>query len=239
MTYLLPGAVVPSRLLGAHGGGEGGAKTRKESYLLGKPGRCPEDPTIVVKLFDNSGSVATGNDVSARRYVEAQVAIDRVARCCKCGNELVAIYHFDTPTTGDVPPIPMGRKNQKAIEQGLGIPPDGRGISELGRSLDVAYDVVARYPDHDAILVVYSDFELFDHNLADVLERFAAFPGTVHAVVLRSQPPQILLDDDRVQVTHVGYDATPGAVARAVFDGLTVHRPRRHLHVAKQQTGSA
>lgn len=230
MTHLQPGDIRPSHLLGTSARGARGTAITKPAYLLGKPGRCPANATLSINLFDNSGSVVGGNDPSANRYVEAQAAIGRISQSCHCGDELTAIYHFDTPTSGDVAPIAIGRKQRTAIARGLAIPSDGRGISELGPSLRVAYDTAAHYPDHDAVLVVYSDFELFDHNLGDVLERFAAFPGRVHAVVLRSQPPQLLLDDDRVQVTPVGYDAPAGEVARAVFDSLTIHRPGRRVY---------
>jgi hypothetical protein len=231
MTGLQPGVVLAPYLLGPiEGGTRAARRTAPARLLLGKPGRCPDQPTLLIKCFDNSGSIQGGNDPSGNRYVEAKAAVDRVARACRCGDELLAVVHFDAPTSADLSPTPIDRKHRAEIEGSLLVPQDGAGISELGPSLEAAYRLAERYPDHDAVLAVYSDFELFDTGLSAVLDRFAAFPGIVHAVVLRSLPPSRLIDDDRVKVTHVGYDADPGAVARAVFDSLTIHRPSRHVH---------
>jgi hypothetical protein len=95
--------------------------------------------------------------------------------------------------------------------------------------LKEAYLLAAQFPDHRHVLCVLSDFQLFDLDLSKVLDDFSAFPGELHAVVLRANPPSRLLDDDRIQVTSVDYADPPGAVAHAVFGAATTHRrQRRH-----------
>jgi hypothetical protein len=226
---LAPEALLASRLASISADEERGALARKISIHLGDPGRCPHNSTLLTLLFDNSGSVSgvAGNDPIAQRYVEAELAIQAVARRCRCRRELVAIVHFDVPTSGDVPPTPLNRGGWRTLRRGLSIPPDGAGVSLLRPSLEAAYEITERYPQHDHILVALTDFELFDEQLDGVLDDFCSFPGTVHAVALRATPPARLVDDDRVQVTHVDYTDQPGAVARAVFNALTTYRRSR------------
>jgi hypothetical protein len=95
--------------------------------------------------------------------------------------------------------------------------------------LKEAYRLAAQFPDHQHILCVLSDFQLFDSDLPKVLDDFSSFPGGRHAVVLRANPPSRLLDDDRIQVMSVDYTDPPGAVAHAVFGAATTHRRQRRL----------
>jgi hypothetical protein len=184
---------------------------------------------LLIMLFDNSGSVTGGNDPIGNRYLEAAIALDKVGRRCRCENELAAVLSFDTPTSGDVPPTPINGKNRAGVAKGLAAPPDGGGCSLLTASLHAAQRIAHAHPDHLRSLLVFSDFELLDPDPRGLLEEFAAFPGDVHAIVLRSTPPQQLVDHPRVTVTQIGYDSQPGAVAQAVFEALTVHRPKRPL----------
>lgn len=219
---LLPSELLASRRLAHSGGGTHAGS----DIVLGHPGRCPLEPTHLILDFDNSGSVgsAGGNDPIGNRFVEARLAIEAVSRRCRCDRELVSIVHFDYPTSGDVPATPLNRHRSRQIERGLAIPPDGAGASLLGPSLKEAYRLAERFPNYQHILCVLSDFLLFDDDLPKVLDDFAAFPGVVHAVVLRANPPARLLEDDRIHVTHVDYVDQPGAVAHAVFGVATTHR---------------
>lgn len=227
---LLRGELLASRVLAFPGGG----RHAGSDIVLGHPGRCPLEPTHLILSFDNSGSVgsAGGNDPIGSRFVEARLAIEAVSRRCRCDRELVSILHFDCPTSGDVPPTPLNRHGSRQIERGLGIPPDGAGASLLGPSLKEAYRLAERLRDHQHVLCVLSDFQFFDGDLARVLDDFSAFPGVVHAVVLRANPPSRLLDDDRIQVTLADYSDPPGAVAHAVFGAATTHRRQRRHGVA-------
>ena len=107
------------------------------------------------------------------------------------------------------------------IGRSLAVPADGAGISALLPSLRGARRIAAAHPDHRILLVVLSDFELFDDYTAD----FLAFPADLHAVVLRAKPPRLLIDAPNVTVTHIDYDSQRGAVARAVFSALSASRP--------------
>lgn len=192
-----------------------------DSITVGKPGRCPEEPVHFITDYDNSGSVTGGNDPIGQRFVEGALAITRVGSRCRCGRDLCTVLHFDTPTSLDLAPTPLTKPHQDAIRRSLAIPPDGAGVSLLGPSLMAARQLVERYPSHRAVLCVHSDFELFD----DYLHELIAFPGDVHAIALRSPPPQVLIDAPNVTVTRVSYDSPPGTVARAVFTALTRTRP--------------
>ena len=216
--------LLPGQLLGV-GGTAGSVHRAQNSYeiVLGPVGRCPHEPTHTIVVFDNSGSVTGGNDVIGNRFTEAELAFEAVARRCRCGREMASCISFDSPTGLDAMGIPL-RGGLAKIKHGLAVPRDAAGSSVLGPSLDIAQRLTKQYPTHQTVLVVLSDFELFDPDVAKTLDEFRTFPGDVHAVVLRSTPPQELVDDDRVSVTAVTYDSPPGSVANAVLAGLTMHR---------------
>jgi hypothetical protein len=192
-----------------------------DEIRVGRPGRCPDEPVLLIELFDNSGSVVGGNDPIGQRYLEAWTAISRVGARCRCGKDLVATLHFDTPTSGDLDPTPITKQHLAHVRRSLAVPPDGAGISCLGPSLTAARRIADAHPSHHVVLVALTDFLLFD----DFLDQFIAFPGDVHAVVLSAQPPPRLVDAQTVTVTRVDYGSRPGAVARAVFTALTHTRP--------------
>jgi hypothetical protein len=200
--------------------------------LLGDPGRCGEQPTLVITAFDDSGSVTSpaGADPVANRYQEARAALRAVARRCDCGQCLGSVLHFDL--VAGVAPTALTKRLVPTLEAGLRTPADGMGSSVLGPSLAEAYEITQRYPEHVSTLVVLSDFELFDPDVSGVLMRLAAFPGDVHAVVLGGQGPAGGLDP-RIQVTPIHHDDPPGALARAVFASLTAHRVGRRLAGSK------
>lgn len=195
---------------------------RQIDVYLGNPGACPEEKVIYFNLFDNSGSVTGGNDPIGQRFEEVAHTLTHLSRFCCCGREFSCIIHFDTPTSGDVPPTKLNRQGLRALADGLAVPLDGAGISELGPSLRRVTDVVAKNPDYTPVVTVLSDFELFDPF--QVLDDLVTFPGLVHAVVFRSTPPQILVEDDRVLVTRVLPSDPTGAVAKALFESMTAVR---------------
>lgn len=204
-----------------------------DEITVGKPGRCPERPVLMIGLYDNSGSITGGNDPIGQRFLEASLAIARVGARCRCGKDLVATLHFDTPTSGDIEPTPITQPHHVGIHRSLAVPPDGAGISCLGPSLKAAQRVAARHPEHHVVLVALTDFQLFD----DYLDQFIAFPGDVHAVALRAAAPHRLIEAPTVTVTQVGYATPPGAVARAVFTALTKTRPNARALAADGLTG--
>jgi hypothetical protein len=182
-------------------------------------------PVLLIATADNSGSVVSvgGNDPCGNRFQEMRLAVETVSRRCKCGNELVALINFDSPNSADVPPVPL-RNGMAAIERGLTVPRDGGGCSLLGPSLNLARRIATGYPNHHAVFVALSDFQLFDGDVAGVLHAFAAFPGQSHALILRSATPQTLADDPRVLVSQITPADPPGTLAKAVFAALTATR---------------
>ena len=202
------------------------------TITLPNSGKCPHRPKLRVTVFDDSGSVTGvgGADPIGQRYREAAIAVEHVGRRCRCKQELVAVLHFDRGTGGDAGPCLLDKPGRAELHRALQIPANGYGVSLISATLDDAYDLARRYPDHDKTLVAFTDFELFDPP--GTLERFRDFPGEVHAVVLRAAPPQELIDDKRVTVSRITYDSPAGSVARALFDAM---RPGTGTNPAKKK----
>lgn len=221
---LLPSALLPGRLLESPMQGRP-APPPRQGYKLGDPGRPSPVPTLLIAVFDNSGSVMCpgGSDPLSNRYAEVTRAFSTVARKGS-RHELGAVVHFDTPSSGEVGPTPITRAGLILLRSGLRPPIDGVGTSELGPSLKRAYEIAEAHPDHETTLVVLSDFQLFDPDPAEVLSHLAAFPGNVHAVVLGDGLPAGVLDQ-QVKVSSIDHSSRPGAVARALFSSLVAHRP--------------
>ena len=195
---------------------------------LGAPGKCGDIPTHMVLCFDDSGSMSMGNDSAGRRYDEASLVIKKVAEHCKCKKCVISIIHFDPRSQEDHFSFLRLREDERTIHGALR--PGGTGSSNLGPALQNAYKIVAKQKQYHNVLVVLSDFELFDPAVEHVLERFAAFPGASHAVIMRSQNAAPSLDTDlRVTVTRIENGTPHGAVAHAIFDGVTTFRPNRKL----------
>jgi len=225
-SVLLPSTLLRSQLRGDVGATSGGrVRSSGVGYRLGDPGRPAQVPTLLIAVFDNSGSVTSpaGTDPLSNRFAEVAHAFSVVARRGS-PHELGAVLHFDTPSSGEAGPVPLTRRGLKRLRTGLRIPPEGAGSSELGPSLRRAAEIADAYPDHEVTLVVLSDFQLLDPDPAQVLAELAAFPGAVHAVVLGTGMPAGVLDK-RITITHVQRDDPPGAVARALFASLITHRP--------------
>lgn len=191
---------------------------------LPHPGRPAPYPTLLIAIFDDSGSVAgpVGSDPLSGRYEEARRAFEVVAKR-GAAHELGAVLHFDTPCSSDVGPVPLVRRGLLAIRGGLRLPPDGAGSSTLGPSLERAYEIAEAHPDHQATLVVLSDFLLLDPDPGSVLIRLAEFPGITHAVVLGTQLAPGLLPAP-IRCTRITASDPSGALALALFGSLVSHR---------------
>lgn len=229
---ILSAALLPGRLLPTHLIGGQGPTTLAEpdpAYNLGTPGKPSPVPTLLIAVFDNSGSVTSpgGTDPLSNRYAEVTRAFQTVARK-GTRQELGAIVHFDTPSSGEVEPVPITRTGMLRLRAGLRPPPDGAGSSDLGPSLHRALEIAEAHPGHEVTLVVLSDFQLFDPDPGQVLSDLTAFPGSVHAVILGGRlPPGVL--NDPITVTAVDRGSRPGAVARALFSSLVTHRPGSYV----------
>jgi hypothetical protein len=208
--------------------------TPRDTIRLGYPGGCPPTGRLAILLFDDSASISTGDDAIGRRYVETEAAFSRIGRGCRCDRELAAVVHFGTPSSLDVAPTPMGGRGLARLQRGLGVPPDGVGVSLLRPALRVAETYARIHAQHVATLVVLSDFQL-DDDTAGLADDLAGFRGDVHAIVLRSAPPPELLDEPRIAVTAVGYDTAPGTLSAALFAVLTTGRPDRRLRSGTEE----
>lgn len=226
---LLPSTLLRSRLRGAVGATSGGwVRSSGVGYRLGDPGRPARVPTLLIAIFDNSGSVTSpaGTDPLSNRFAEVAHAFSVVARWGS-SHELGAVLHFDAPSSAEVGPVSLTRRGYRRLRVGLRVPLEGAGSSELAPSLRRAVEITDTHPECAVTLVVLSDFLLLDPDPGQVLTELAAFPGDVHAVVLGGRmPPGVL--NERITVTCVGRDDPPGAVARALFASLTTHRPGSH-----------
>jgi hypothetical protein len=220
---ILGGRLAPSRILG-YGWVSGRAPSPMPNIVLGHPGRCPKEPTLHICLFDDSGSMLGGADSSGLRYAEAELVFQRIMAGCRCNRELAAILHMNQPTSADRPAMSLNRKADADIIGGLKVPTDGDGASTMAATLARARQIAQAHPDHAATLVAFSDYELTD-DIQGLVKDMEAFPGVVHAVVLRSQPPRELLAANGIDVTHISSGEAPGAVARALFSSVTKQRP--------------
>jgi len=191
---------------------------------LGHPGNCPTKPTLLICIFDDSGSMLGGSDSTGHRYLEAELAFERISRRCACDREMAAILHMNRPTSADRPALLLNRRAKSDLVGGLMVPRDGDGASAMADTLARAHQIATVHPDHRATLVAFSDYELVD-NMPTLTADMASFPGSVHAVVMRSKPPAELIAEDTITVTHVANGEPPGAVARALFASITAHRP--------------
>jgi hypothetical protein len=95
MTTLQPGRLLSTGLLGMLSTVPNPAQP---GYRLPNPGRPAAYPTLLLAVFDDSGSVAVpvGSDPLSGRYDEARHAFEVVARRGGA-HELGAVLHFDTP----------------------------------------------------------------------------------------------------------------------------------------------
>lgn len=192
------------------------------SIRLGDVGKCPDRPTLVIGIVDDSGSVTApgGVDPISNRYAELALAIHAVAQRCRCKQELAAIVHFDSPA-GDTEAVPLTREGLTELEGGLAVPPGARGISDMLPAITKASELAAAHPDHQAVVVVFSDFRLTDKRPDAPFEALANFPGRVYGCVLGGRDDPLPGIDDQLAV-HTA--SPPGAIARALLSALTHHR---------------
>lgn len=189
---------------------------------LGDVGSCPQQPTLVIGIVDDSGSVTApgGADPISNRYGELGLALRAVARACRCRQERAAVLHFDSPA-GDTAVLPLTRAGFVGLSQGLRAPIDGCGTSDLLPALRRASELAGDYPDHEVVLIVFSDFALSDRDPSAVIRELRDFPGVVYACVLGRDRDALQGIDRQIAVDHT---SQPGAVAQALLAALTHHR---------------
>ncbi|HEY2643006.1 MAG TPA: hypothetical protein VGI56_04550 [Galbitalea sp.] len=221
---LQPGGLSPIAVLDPDPG-------RTEWADLGWPGLDPSRPCLDIFDFDHSGSVNSsgGTDPIGNRFREVEHALEAVAAWCVSARPKAAIIHFDQPSVGNTPVVPLhSNRSLRSLKVALRVPSDALGSSDLGPSLDEAERIAAAHPDHDVRFTILSDFELTDLDSSAVFARLAGFPGKIHAVVLNAEPPNDL-SGENITITRVQYEDPPGALAAAIHRSLTATRRGRRL----------
>ncbi|CPR39610.1 Uncharacterised protein [Mycobacteroides abscessus] len=185
-------------------------------------GRCPTNPTLLIAISDDSGSITApgGADPISGRYREMEAALRAISKSCRCRQELAAVLHFDTPA-GDAGPTPLSKTGLTSLMPALCIPEGSYGTSDLLPAMLRANEIADDHPEHQAVLVIFSDFFLTDAEPTAVSAAVGAFPGTVYACVLGGHAVQMTGIDHQIPVEHT---SPPGAVAGALLAGLTHHR---------------
>jgi hypothetical protein len=186
-------------------------------------GAAPAEDTLVDAIFDESGSML-GSDAARHRREAHLIGVDHLARS---GRRPVR-WHLRNTTFDCSGPVDQGttkldRNGLRSAERSLLAASPG-GSSNLGPSLGAVE--AAGFPGR-RLLVVYSDFQLFDPDpervLADLVTSTA---DAVLAVVFRSTvPPR--LRGTRVRVLEVSEGTTPADIARAVVDAALTLVPGR------------
>lgn len=191
---------------------------------LGSPGLCPDHPVLTAFLVDDSGSVVgpASNDPLSNRYAEIGRAVRAVRRWCYCAHERAAVIHFDTPTSACLAPRRLRGISSHRLATSLRTPPEAAGQSAVLPAL-VALDAYhAADPESALVTVILTDWDLFDEP-RELEQSLAELPGQLIGVGLgTTERPHVLPPRaDFIPITSL---ARPGAVARAVFEALKVHR---------------
>jgi hypothetical protein len=163
--------------------------------------RCPRPsrPALIQVIDDHSGSVLGGNDASGLRSEALAIALHRISE--SSGGEWSFSYTvFDHLAPAELEATKLNRRGVSQAEAVLMTPPTG-STSSLARALADAERAAPR--NTDRLLMVMSDFELIEPDVSGVLRQFINSSADHKvALVLRSQPPEQLLDSD-VDVIHV------------------------------------
>lgn len=207
------------------------AVVRRDLPRVGAP---PVDALIQL-LFDLSGSMTSGNDAAGLRFESALIGLEHLmAAPSRRGRRWsVELRSFDLTSPLELAPIPLERRHAAELRSRL-LDRPGNGTSLLRPALRAAEASGAASPAR--VLVVLSDFELFDGADPDVLDELeASRADLVVAIVLSSRGvPDGLSGRDRLHVHHVHpSDADPAAIAQhlvrtavTVVEGLRAGEPR-------------
>lgn len=182
---------------------------------LSPPPRLDTDACMSV-IFDPSASVSGGNDVIGLRFELVSIALAHLASRTSAHRWQVGISTFDEGSPNELALTRLDRKGLEAARRALLSSTSG-GSSVLGPSLRSAEANLYRFPG-PRLLVVLTDFELFDPNPHDVLVRLIdSSAQTVLAISLGNEPPDVLVRS-RVRTARVIATDPPEILAQHVVE---------------------
>jgi hypothetical protein len=176
--------------------------------------RLPADALFEV-ILDESASVRGGNDVVGLRHELLHIALTHLVTRKSPGTWHVQISTFDINSPLDLPRTRLDGIGLEIARRALCSPSAG-SCSILGPSLQRAEMRLAQFVG-PTLLVVLSDFELFDpdpdHSLANLAKASAT---ETMAVSLNANPPAALIGS-QVRTVRVCSGDQPSSLARAVI----------------------
>ncbi len=201
--------------------GHSGSQTRVLSSADVRRGLPPPPaitgPAFVDILTDLSGSMWGGNDAKGLRHEVALIALEHLASR-RSTHWHTRITSFDQNSSLELPLTRLDTAGRRAAQKALLSASPG-GSSNLGPCLR---SVEAQASQMPRLLVVLSDFELFDPDLPAVYDDLRTSSAThVLALVFSSSPPAELVATG-VEVHRITPSGNPPAdVARLITAAAT------------------
>lgn len=177
----------------------------------------PDEDTLVDVIFDESGSVTGGNDVVGLRHELILIACEHLAGTGMGSRWYLRVQSFDSPSAFDLPVTRLDRRGLNTAREVL-LRASAGGSSCLGPALHRAESDLGDFKGRPRLLVVLTDFELFDPVPAVTLAAVVCSSAReVLAVSLNNAPP-ITLRASRVRTAQVTAGDQPAVLARHVTE---------------------
>ena len=183
--------------------------------LLPPAPRLSVDALIEI-ILDESASVRGDNDVVGLRHELLHIALTHLVTRKSTGRWHVQISTFDIASTLDLPRTRLDKVGLALARRALCSPSAG-SCSILGASLQRAELRLAQFAG-PTLLVVLSDFELFDPDPDDSLSNLTNTSATeAVAVSLNSNSPAALIGSE-VRTVRVRSGDEPSSLARVIVE---------------------
>jgi hypothetical protein len=200
-----------------HGTGDadpGWLRTWRPAQPLGP---CPPGGIDLRLLLDESGSVTSHADPIRYRHAVLTTALKTLARTCTCRHCTATLTTFDLAT--HLGPVPLNRRGTARLAATL------HRLPATSSNLHTALAHAERQPTPPAasrVVLVISDFELFDPPGRRIYPRLAALHAT--PVFLGGPPPPELSNANLTALT-ITATSPPAALADALIHIVSPHRP--------------
>jgi hypothetical protein len=169
-------------------------------------------PIHVDFVPDESGSVQSVADPIRYRHALLARFVEWIGRRCRCGECSVSLTLFDLAV--QLPPTRLDRPGRLQLATALASMPY---TSSCASSALAAVDTPA-FTARRPLLVVLSDFQLFDPDTASITATLARRRAL--AIVLGEQDAP-LVDESDITVDRVTHRSPPTALVDAISDRLT------------------